>query len=95
VGYPEAGGSGSRATVTYTRGVVSGFERRGETLHVKTDCMVNSGNSGGAALDERFELIGLPTEFVMDQQGHGQIGWIRPLWLVPEEWWRIVRAPSH
>jgi S1-C subfamily serine protease len=91
VGYPEAGGSGSRVSVTYTRGVLAGFERRGKTLHMKTDCMINSGNSGGSALDADMEVIGLPTETISDQGTHGQIGYIRPLWLVPPSWWELAR----
>jgi hypothetical protein len=90
VGYPSAGGSGTRVSVTLTRGVVAGFERRGETLHIKTDCMINSGNSGGSALDERFEVIGLPTETISDEDTHGQIAYVRPLWLVPRAWWALA-----
>src|SRR5262249_53924934 len=90
VGFPEAGGSGTPRAGAYPRGVLAGFERRGKTLHIKTDAMINSGNSGGAALDERMEVIGLPTETIADQGTHGQIGYIRPIWLVPEAWWRIA-----
>jgi hypothetical protein len=90
VGYPEAGGEGSRVSVTVTRGIVAGFERRGRALHIKTDAMINAGNSGGAALDERFELVGLPTETISDEEGNGQIGFVRPIWLVPGEWWQLA-----
>ena len=98
VGYPDVGGSGSRVSVTFTRGVVAGFERRGASVHVKTDAMINAGNSGGAATDERFEVVGLPTETISDEDGHGQIGYIRPLSLVPQAWWEtagVKRSPAR
>ncbi len=92
VGFPDIGGEGSRVSVTVTRGIVAGFERRGAALHVKTDAPINAGNSGGAALDERFELVGFPTETITDEEMNGQIGFVRPLWLIPREWWRIAGA---
>lgn len=52
--------------------------------------MINSGNSGGSALDERMEVIGLPTETIADTGTHGQIGYIRPIWLVPAHWWKLA-----
>jgi S1-C subfamily serine protease len=75
-----------------SRCFVAGFERRGATLHVKTDAEINSGNSGGAACDERFELVGFPTETIGDasEGGRGKIGYVRPLWLVPAAWWERV-----
>lgn len=89
VGYPAAGGLGSKVSVTFTRGVVAGFERRGSTLHIKTDAEINSGNSGGGVYDQRFEVIGFATETIGDEGegARGQIGYIRPVWLVPAEWW--------
>ncbi|MGH7294708.1 MAG: S1C family serine protease, partial [Polyangiaceae bacterium] len=71
-GYPGAGGSGSRVSVTVTRGILAGWERRGDTLHIKTDATINSGNSGGAALDARFEVIGQPTETIPDADERGR-----------------------
>ncbi len=89
VGYPAVGGLGSKVSVTFTRGVVSGFERRGATLHIKTDAEINAGNSGGGVYDERFEVVGFATETIGDEgeDARGQIGYIRPVWLVPADWW--------
>lgn len=60
-GYPGIGGD----TVTFTRGVVSGFTLdaaiRGRAW-VKTDTTIAGGNSGGTAVDENGELVGVPTQ---------------------------------
>lgn len=59
-GYPGIGGD----TVTFTRGVVSGFTQdaaiRGRAW-VKTDTTIAGGNSGGTAVDENGLLVGVPT----------------------------------
>jgi len=90
LGYPEAGSLGTRASITLTRGIVSGFERRGPTLLIKTDADIAAGNSGGPVLNEKHELIGLATETISEEFGNSQVGYIWPLWLVPAEWWAIV-----
>jgi S1-C subfamily serine protease len=90
LGYPDAGSLGTRVSITATRGIVSGFERRGDTLLVKTDADIASGNSGGPVLNERHELIGIATEAISEEFGNSQIGYIWPLWLVPEDWWAIA-----
>lgn len=53
-GYPEIG----MYTFTYTEGIMSG--RIGDYI-MKTDAKIDSGNSGGAALDMANQLIGVPT----------------------------------
>jgi S1-C subfamily serine protease len=88
VGYPDVGGTGSRASITLTRGIVSGFERSRVGRIVKTDGEINEGNSGGAAVNENYELIGLPTRIV--GQDAGQIAYIYPLSAMPDSWWRII-----
>ena len=90
LGYPDAGGLGTRVSINLTRGIVSGFERRGETLLIKTDADIASGNSGGPVLNERYEAIGIATEAISEEIGNSQIGYIWPLWLVPRDWWRIA-----
>jgi hypothetical protein len=90
IGYPDVGGLGTRVSVTVSRGIVSGFERRGDALHIKTDAEINAGNSGGPVVNERFELIGIATETISEDGGNGQIGYVRPLWLVPERWWHLA-----
>lgn len=61
VGYPGISG----ATITFTRGIMSGWvgEDRfsGGKQWIKTDAKMSGGNSGGAALNERGELVGIPT----------------------------------
>ena len=59
-GFPAIG-SGS---LTYTAGIVSGFlfeEEIDGTAWINTDAVTSGGNSGGAAVNDRGELIGVPT----------------------------------
>jgi len=53
-GYPGIGAD----TFTFTEGIVSG--RVGDFV-IKTDAKIDSGNSGGSALNSNNELIGVPT----------------------------------
>jgi S1-C subfamily serine protease len=74
LGYPLTGGK----SITYTEGVVSGFERafsNGSWMPwlIKTDATVNPGNSGGAAFDQANNFIGIPTLVRSDT---GEIGYI-------------------
>jgi serine protease Do len=60
LGYPGIGGE----TITFTDGVVSGFtSERGLSgrAWIKTDATIAGGNSGGMAVNDRGELIGVPT----------------------------------
>lgn len=60
LGYPGIGGE----TITFTGGAVSGFtsERSvGNRAWIKTDATIAGGNSGGLAINENGELIGVPT----------------------------------
>lgn len=60
-GYPGAGGE----TITYTAGHVSGFvdvDRDGKVDWIKTDAVISGGNSGGTAVDDKGDLIGVPTQ---------------------------------
>ncbi len=92
VGYPATGGEGSRVTISATRGVVSGFELGPAGTLLKTDAEITVGNSGGAALDAAGRLIGVPSSTV--ESGSGQIGYVRPIALVPEEWRVLVTPPA-
>ena len=59
-GFPAIG-SGS---LTYTTGIVSGFifeEGIDGTAWINSDAVTSGGNSGGAAVNEAGELIGVPT----------------------------------
>ncbi len=88
LGYPGIGGTGSRASISLTRGIVSGFERSNGILFVKTDAEINSGNSGGAAIDSFYELIGFPTSTI--EEDAGQLGYITPVSMIPREWYQYM-----
>ncbi len=92
IGYPWIGGTGSRASVTYTRGVISGYQAMPYGYLIKTDGEINEGNSGGAALNDAFELVGLPTQ-VVGADG-GQLAYIVPVDIVPDSWRRFF-APRR
>ena len=60
LGYPGVGGE----TITFTAGRVSGFideDNDSEIDWIKTDAVVNHGNSGGTAINGNGEMIGVPT----------------------------------
>ncbi len=60
-GYPTIGGN----TITFTRGNVSGFDsERGVKgrAWIKTDATISGGNSGGTALNDAGQLVGVPTQ---------------------------------
>ncbi len=60
LGYPGVGGE----TITFTAGHVSGFiDDDGDSVidWIKTDAVVNHGNSGGTAINGKGEMIGVPT----------------------------------
>ena len=84
LGYPEVGGTGSRTSVTFTSGIVSGFEAATGCNLVKTDAMISSGNSGGAVINAYYELLGIPG-YIMDIN-NDKMGYIYPVSCFPEEW---------
>lgn len=88
VGYPATGGTGSRVTISATRGILSGFERADSGTLLKTDAEITQGNSGGAALDEHGRLVGVPSSTV--ENGSGQIGYLRPVEMLPAAWLRAL-----
>ena len=64
LGYPGVGGE----TITYTAGHVSGFvdeDGDSEIDWIKTDAVVNHGNSGGTAINDNGEMIGVPTAKIL------------------------------
>lgn len=62
LGYPGIGGE----TVTFTSGNVSGFTSesgvRDHRAWIKTDATISGGNSGGTAVNESGQLVGVPTQ---------------------------------
>lgn len=91
IGYPWIGGTRSRPSITLTRGIVSGFELHRDGSLIKTDAPLYSGTSGGAALNEQCELVGVPSETVQDTEGAvGQVGYVRPLTFLPPAWQKRI-----
>ncbi|MFO7850625.1 MAG: serine protease [Spirochaetia bacterium] len=88
LGYPSIGGTGSRASISLTRGIVSGFEQTGGRSLVKTDAVIHNGNSGGAAVDAYYELLGLPTVIIGKEDV--SIGFVNPVSEIPEEWKSLI-----
>lgn len=77
IGFPGLGGS----TVTFTNGVVSGFldeNKDGVYEWIKTDAEVNPGNSGGLAIDQQGDFVGVPTAGYSTNDVPGKISLIRP-----------------
>jgi len=63
-GYPGIGGD----TVTVTQGVVGGFtaeEGVGNRAWIKTATTIAGGNSGGTAVNDDGELVGVPTQLAV------------------------------
>ena len=57
LGYPGSGGD----TITITQGQISGFDEYNGFTYFKTDTDFDHGSSGGTVLDDRGNLIGVPT----------------------------------
>ncbi|HEY56959.1 MAG TPA: trypsin-like peptidase domain-containing protein [Anaerolineae bacterium] len=69
LGYPGIGGS----TITLTKGEVSGFTAEagyGERAWIKTSATIASGNSGGLAANAQGELVGVPTQLGVGDNGN-------------------------
>ncbi|HEY5730401.1 MAG TPA: trypsin-like peptidase domain-containing protein [Anaerolineales bacterium] len=67
-GFPGIGGE----TITFTQGTVSGFESQdnvGDKAFIKTDTEIAGGNSGGLAVNEAGQIIGVPTLTVSSDSG--------------------------
>ena len=88
IGYPWVGGTGSRASVTLTRGTVAGYQHNEFGTSFKTDGEINSGNSGGAAIDAEYRLVGLPSSVVGEDAG--QLAYVIPIGVMPEVWLEIM-----
>ena len=86
LGFPSVGGMGSRATVSLTRGVISGFDTAEGGLMFKTDAEIAAGNSGGAALDRDWRLIGVPVGVLEAVEGYSQLGYILPVSRMAADW---------
>ena len=65
VGFPAVGGD----SVTVSKGIISGFVTQEGVQWIKTDAALSGGNSGGAALDSKNRLIGIPTMYSQNSDG--------------------------
>ncbi len=72
-GFPGVGGD----SVTLTRGVVSGFLPFDGLSLIKTDAQFTHGSSGGAAVNDAGDLIGIPSAGVVDDAG--RVGYVVPV----------------
>jgi len=68
-GYPDNGGK----TLTQTRGQLAGYELKNEVNYLKTDADISSGNSGGTALNEKGQFVGVPTFVVSSVENLGYV----------------------
>ena len=90
IGFPEPAGTGTRAPVMFSRGVVSGFERERTGLRIKTDAFVASGSSGGAALDAQYRLVGVPVFTMSDSNRTALLGFLVSVAELPREWRSMI-----
>jgi S1-C subfamily serine protease len=102
IGFPEKGG----ATVTVNTGVIEGKDNLNNWI--KTDARLIHGNSGGAAVNARGQLIGIPTKVVYDkrridkdgdgipdeEQPIGAVGFLRPAHLLAEMLRQVSAKPT-
>ncbi|MEK7528611.1 MAG: trypsin-like peptidase domain-containing protein [Patescibacteria group bacterium] len=72
IGFPFLGGD----TITISQGVAGGFLTgdNDEILAIKTDSNLISGVSGGLALDENGNMIGIPSRYFTDYYSSERIG---------------------
>ena len=85
LGYPDTSGMALRDSFGQVLGWTGEAGGRGET-YIKTDAAITHGNSGGAAIDQRGDLIGIPSAYRLrrDISGDisvaaGSVGLIRPV----------------
>lgn len=68
-GYSDIGGK----TLTQTQGQVSGFEDQSGVRYIKTDTDISGGNSGGTALNEDGNFVGVPTYLLSSWENLGYV----------------------
>jgi len=82
---------------TVTRGIVSAVNRTGVGLHpyedfIQTDAAVNVGNSGGALVNARAELVGINSAIISKTGGFQGISLAVPINLVKEALPNLIRG---
>ena len=70
----------------------SGFGRSDTGfLRIKTDAGITAGNSGGAALNDQWQLIGVPSMTVGDiELGLSEMGIVFSIDAIPKPWREII-----
>ncbi len=81
---------------TVTQGIVSAMDRRSLGLAVyedfiQTDAAINRGNSGGALIDARGDLVGINTAILSNSGGSHGIGFAIPINLARQVMEQIIR----
>jgi S1-C subfamily serine protease len=90
-GYPVLHNGHERAEITWTSGVLSGYERPHGVLLLRHDAEVSAGSSGGALLNERHQLIGITTAMHGDLADFSATGLALPLSEFPSDWLDLLR----
>jgi putative serine protease PepD len=91
LGFPGISQSGA---VTITKGVISTFissEEFGSRAEIDTDTRIAPGNSGGAAINNDAEIIGIPSAYFGDRGVPIVSGRIRPINLVTD----LIESAGH
>ena len=95
IGFPEIANTNGWASVTLTQGVLSGFEKSEIGMLMKTDAGISPGSSGGAALDGRWRLIGVPTFESVSPEEVSRMSYIHPITLLPEAWRKMIEQRNR
>ena len=80
LGFPAVAGPGD--SITVTKGVISNvnaFPELGERAEIDTDARIAPGNSGGMAINNDAQLIGIPSAVLTDSQTAVASGRIRSI----------------
>jgi S1-C subfamily serine protease len=86
LGYPNVGAASQRAIPGLVSGWTGEYGGTGSRAFMRTDAAISHGNSGGAAIDEEGNLVGIPTAFREKRSKRdgatvsaGRVGLIRPV----------------
>lgn len=91
-GYPGIGSWTGRGAITLSSGVMSGYGVTDSGPKLKTDAIISAGSSGGAALDDGFRLVGVPTQTRWQtEDGSETLGYASPVTRIPAEWRRLIQ----
>jgi S1-C subfamily serine protease len=95
IGFPSIGGTTGRFSVTLTEGVLGGFEKIPAGMLLKTDANISPGNSGGAVLDSRWRLVGVPTFENVSPEAVSHMSYIHPVSMIPPAWRKMIEPSKE